>query len=475
MYDLSEAVTEEEFETMQNRESTLCEHYVEKYEPYMEKLYNDSILAKARKIQKHDVVAVGQMFDKWRLQERFIKEQLGTVSDLGQLPRIAYDVILGFYGGSVIPMIASTQTIKSSQGIVYFKDIRASNTRGNVTAGQNLRRADSAPDVYADPYAHSSITEVGYTVPGVPVLAANFSANAPIRKFNIKFVMSNDPTAIIQDNGEGQILSNNGVTGTVDYETGDVVFNYATLPNIGDTITWTYAQQFEADGSFPLIQPIYRNKTVNANTFVLGQKLGLFQNFEMMQTLGRNAEEDMISDLTNELMAQIATRLVRQYEAQAVGNTNFDADPGTTEEYLHRLNLKFKLSSAGNKITDQAGRGHGNVWIAGSNGATYIENLPGFELSGIHTVGSHFYGTYNKTIPVIKSPEINTNTILVLYKGEGGFDAPGVHATYMPLTVLRPDDPDNVLQKRGVAAHWGAVDTVVPNFITKVTILNPQT
>jgi hypothetical protein len=451
--------------------------YLKRYEPLMESLHNDSILSRARKITKDDVIAVGQMFEEYERQEMFIKEQLGTVSDLGQLPRIAYDVILGFYGGSVIPMIASTQTIKSSQGIVYFKDIRASNTRGNVTAGDNLRRSDSVPDVYADGYAHSLVRDQPHITTvalQTQYLPANL-AGAPVRKGTVVWTLASDPDALIKDDSEGNILSNIGISGTIDYETGAVDFNFPSDPGAGDTVTITYATQFEQDGGYPLMQPIFRNKLVNAQTFVLGQKLGLFQNYEMMQTLGRNAEEDMISDLTNELMVQVATRLIKDYEAKAVGNVNFDAaPPAGVEEYLHRLNLRFKLSAAGNNITATAGRGHGNVWVAGFNASTYIENLPGFELSGVYASGAHYFGTYNKSIPVIKSPEIDTNTILVMYKGEGGFDAPGVHATYMPLTVLRPDDPDNTLQKRGVAAHWAAVDTVVPNFITKVTIQNPQ-
>jgi hypothetical protein len=462
-------------EALAVQRNTQYYRYLKRYEPLMEQLHNDSVLSRARKITKDDVIAVGSMFEEYERQERFIKEQLGTVSDLGQLPRIAYDVILGFYGGSVIPMIASTQSIKSSQGIVYFKDIRASNTRGNVTAGDNLRRSDSVPDVYADGYSHSLVRDEALIATSSPTTQyLPTIANAPVRKGTVVFTLVSDPSAVIKDDSEGNILSTNGISGTIDYETGDVDFNFPADPG-SDNVTVTYATQFEADGGYPLMQPVFRNKLVNAQTFVLGQKLGLFQNYEMMQTLGRNAEEDMISDLTNELMVQVATRLIKDYEAKAVGNVNFDAQPGAgVEEYLHRLNLKFKLSAAGNNITATAGRGHGNVWIAGFNGATYIENLPGFELSGVYASGAHYFGTYNKTIPVIKSPEIDTNTILVLYKGEGGFDAPGVHATYMPLTVLRPDDPDNTLQKRGVAAHWAAVDTVVPNFITKVTIQNPQ-
>ena len=127
------------------------------YKPFMESL-EDSPLAKVRTISNFDYLNLGRQFKQFENNKKYVSE-IGTLKDLGQLPKYAYDVITANYAASIIPLLASVQPIKGQQGLVYFKQIKSQTTRGNVNSGDILRNAVASPDKQAVGFAGENVSQ----------------------------------------------------------------------------------------------------------------------------------------------------------------------------------------------------------------------------------------------------------------------------------------------------------------------------
>ena len=121
-----------------------------------------------------------------------------------------------------------------------------------------------------------------------------------------------------------------------------------------------------------------------------------------------------------------------------------------------------------------AGRGMISTMVAGRSACEVIGTLPGFtKISDGSTIGTHIYGTLNG-VTVVRVPHtqvLDVNTVLCLYKGATPFEAPAVYAPYMPLVVTDTlPTGENPLVNQKAAAVWAAVESLVPNYVTKLVV-----
>jgi hypothetical protein len=464
--DLSEAVAMKRAD----RNSKL---FLDKFPRQFEALKN-SPLAMVRPISAYDISALGEQFLQFEQYKDWIQEE-GTAADLGKLPSLAFDIITGVYGASILPLVASIQPIEEERGTIYFKQTKATTSRGNVTAGQVLQHPMRAPDVYQVGFAGEKISaEI------LGVTAANITAYAgvvavpPVRPntFKGQIIVANNTVLNFMDDGAGNILGN-GVSGTIVYATGAYTLNFNVAPPAGINIAADYGTDFEAAGNPSIARIAFTTDTtdVAAEIFALATEVGMFKAFSMKKRFGVVAEDEMVQDLTNEMNSELGnTAIVRLYGA-AMGVTPWSKTPPTGVAWaLHKLELKDVLSRQDATIQTNAGRGLVNLLIAGSQAASYLSTLPGFEKSPITASGPHFYGTLDG-ITVIRAPQQATWDILCIFKGTGAFDAPLAYAPYMPLFVSGTLPlPTNVLVKQSVAAVWAGMKIVAPPFITIVRI-----
>lgn len=438
-----------------------------KYRPYLEALEN-SPLAKARTILPADYVALGKQLRQFEHYKRWTSE-VGTLKDLGQLPKIAMDVITASYGASIIPLLASVQPIQAQQGIVYFKQIKALHSRGNVQAGDILRHATQHPDKQAIGYSSELVPQVvGTTVAGTLEYTANLTAT-PVREGMIKVHIGD---LFGMDDREGNILGK-GFYGTVDYTTGVIQLALTADPGDGTPIVVEYATNFEENGNIPKILATIASTDIKAEIFALGTEMGMFKSFEMQKTFGKTADDEVIADLTQEINAEVGNVLISRLAANARGNINWSAKPEAgVSEKEHKLAFSNRIPEAEANLIANAGRGAITTIIAGTKACALFDQVGGFKRTGAGGSGPTLYGMYLDNIPVIRSPQvIGTNEVICLYKGTSHFDAPAVYAPYMPL-VVNGSLPvlNNVLKTQGFAAVWSGCKVVVPNFITKITV-----
>ena len=134
----------------------------------------------------------------------------------------------------------------------------------NITAGDNLARADAAPGAFPLGYASDQITEtVGVLVNGtVNYLVGMFitAAGLPLRPFKttLSFVVGGLTRTLDDTRGDGTLAGVGGDFGTINYTTGQVtlVVGAAQTPGAGDAgnpISVTYATDFSAQTEIPKI------------------------------------------------------------------------------------------------------------------------------------------------------------------------------------------------------------------------------
>lgn len=435
-----------------------------------------SPISRVRSLTSFDYCTLGEMLGQFENYAEWVKES-GTVADLGKLPTVALDIITAAYGASIIPLVCSVQPIEEQRGTIYFKQVKAVTTRGNVTADQILRNPLAQPDVMAEGYAGEKISTTA-TISGTAL--ANTVTPSPavvVRPNSFKItsitrsgVAVGTPAIVGMDDGNGNILGI-GLSGTITYSTGAFTINLAAAPVNGDVINYTFGTDFEAGSTYAKINPSLGTASIDAEIFVLGSELGMFKAFSMQKRFGKMAEDEMITDLTNEITAEIGHTAISRLIANTAGGTNWSKTHVGYSWQEHKQQLKDKISEVEGLILQASGRGVVNYLIAGSNACAILSNLPGFTKSAMTGSGPQLYGTLDG-VTVIRTPaSALTNRIYCTYKGNGYFDAPIVYSPYMPLFVSNTLPlPGNVLVKQGIAAVWAGLQVVVPTFTGYVDI-----
>lgn len=457
-----------------------AEIFHDRYRKQMDVLESHSILAKVKgRIDAHDVWALGKQLEQFEMYKAMCEEQ-GNVNLLGQIPNVAFDVITAVHGASILPIIASVQPIEEERGTVYFKNVRASTTRGSQTNGDVLvdpRKQIVTPSGYT---SNALQNEVGATSASGTVSYSFTLAAFPIKSESV--VIQLGATAIKgKDIGAagpssadiGQIWGN-GVSGTVNYLTGVVSIVFAADPGAGVPIKASYQQNYELAADLPQIDTFFDSKGLFAQVYALKGTVGMLQSFGMSKRFGMTAEDELAKDLVQEINREIGGDLIRKLRAASpsLGSpTLFSRTaPAGVSYFEHKQTYKDQMAVAEKTLVGQAGRGTISIMVVGKTHASVVQTLPGFEkMYDGNSLGAHVFGKLDGTvyIRVTESNILGDEEGFGLWKGQSPFETAAIYAPFMPLAVTGtlPQAP-NPLNSMKAAAVWAAVDTVVPNFIT---------
>lgn len=480
-------ISEERLLSKQDQET---DRLYRKFKPYMESLASHSTLARMRGIQPADLLALGKMLESFETLVQ-IKEADGSVSDLGQLPNIALDVITVGFGQSVLPYISSVQPIDEENGTVWFKQLVARDARGNKIVGEKFYDPKTGMQELPVGFSSDKITKTFSTTTTAGDLDYSFNLfttealPGPIRRGTVIVratggdivgtLTAKDST----DPDQSNAVLGLGMQGTVEYDTAAGVLNIEFIddPGTGATISVQFAQNFEGATDIPEVQFELTSTNVKAEVYALKGVLGLLKSFALRKRFGLLATEEIAKDLTNELNAEIGGRMLSEYYSALATNTNFDRTvPTGISEYEHRQSFKYRILEAERKLVDASKRGQINVMAGGLEFCEIVSGLPGFTLMpGVSSnIGPHLFGTLDgrTIIRVPQSNVIPSAEGVCLYRGATIFDAPGVYAPYMPL-IVTDDIPvgGNPLLTQKAAATWAATKVLVEQFLTKITVV----
>lgn len=142
---------------------------------------------------------------------------------------------------------------------------------------------------------------------------------------------------------------------------------------------------------------------------------------------------------------------------------------------MNNMKLTFIDAFARAEATLNANAGRGNISriICGASAAATLRGMAGFAAAegGLNSAVG-LYGFFNG-IPVIRAANIiATDDMLMVYKGSSHFEAPLVHAPYMPLFVSNTmGTGTNPLRNQRFAAVWTGLKSVIPTFVTRLSIV----
>ncbi len=454
-----------------------AERLYDKWRKQMDVL-EKSVLCKHRGgLQAHDVFALGKQLEAYQAYQEMCEED-GNVNQLGQIPKVAYDVITATYGLSVLPIIASVQPIDEERGNVYFKNIRTTSVKGSQGSAPSIitdpRSQVVTPSGYASDYISA---EVLVNTGGSPTTSASGTLDAlPVRSETVKITVESDANTYAVDDGNGKLLGV-GVSGTINYTTGAIVLTFAVAPAANKNIYAEYQQNYERSTDLPQIDSFFDSKGIFAKIYALKGTIGMLQAYGMKKRFGLVAEDEIAKDLVQEINREIGGDLIRAMRAQA-GSTSASfskTTPSGVSYFEHKQTYKDSLANAEATLVGAAGRGTISLMVVGKDHAAVISTLPGWKkMYDGSSLGAHLFGELDG-VPVVRVLEtgiIGAGEGLAIWKGSSPFEAAAVYAPFMPLAVTStlPQAP-NPLQSMKAAAVWAGVDVLVPNYVTKFDVI----
>ena len=472
--------------------------------------FAESDRAKIKGLNENDLYTLGRTFEQ-QIMTKQMNEEV-TFAQLGATPTLAFDFITAMFGKSVIPYIASEQVIDEVQGLVYFENIIAQGVkrrvvtpngdatvevkdeytgRGNIEVGDVLAKAAGTPKKYPQGFADEMVYGEGLDATGkVDGAEKHFEGallNAPIRRNYVKIIATienaagNEQVVTGFDDGKGNIIGG-GIVGTIEYETGAFVLDYSYAPKAGTHIIANYATNFEL-GPLPSITTELDSKFVRANvyglqtdtsvisSFMMGKRF----NFDMQQRAVQILQENILNEITTELLAKIAMAYAEAGETDTIFNMNL---PAGVSQQAHFNSVDYTFGIVAQKMARRSGKGTLSVALAGPDACAFLGQNAKFKKIGEATAWATVYGVYDNATIVIRCPQLEqfdsvngSKSIYFLYKGTTPFDACAVYAPYMPLVGVEDlPVPDALLNRRSAVASMAAVDVVVPGYIQKFVL-----
>jgi len=448
-----------------------AETYYKKYRPYMQLLESVAHWKKFRKPNEWDYRALGKMLES---VDEMVKmcENMGTVADLGILPKIARDVVTIVYGTSPLPIIASIQPLDEEVGLVYYKRVKAVSGGGNISAG------DVIVSVYGDfvtpqGFSNAEVTETIGTGDGSTTTFTATLTYKPVRPGTVSVVAGN---ITAQDyNYDGKLLGE-GVKGTIDYGTGEIEVTFDEAPANGVNVVATYWGNVE-DLQLGVREINYEldTKQVRAKIYALKGMTGLFKSWQFQKRFGRAAEEELATDLINAINSEIMGDLIRKMKAMLPGSVTWSASvPSGVSYFEHKQSFKDAVAGAERYIIENSKRGKVSFIIAGTKVCSVIRTLFGWNqlYDGRGMFGAYLFGELDG-IPVINVPDtslLEANRAIVGYKGVSDFEAPAVFCPYMPITVTTVLPTVHPLVTQRAVACWAAVEVLINRFLYGLTV-----
>lgn len=461
------------FKTWNPSAAERVEAYVRLFPEQYEK-FAESDRARIKGLNENDLLALGRTFEQQAMLKPMHEEM--SFSQLGASPTLAYDFITALFGKSVIPYVASEQVIDELQGLVYFENIIATSSRGNVEKDDVLAKAAGTPQKYPQGFAG----EMVYGEPADGAVADGATKDftftlkyGPVRPNYVKILCGNVKAI---DDGKGNLIGV-GVSGKIVYSSGEVEVSFTSAPEADAPIVANYATNFELN-QLPSITTQLDSKFVRANVYGLQTDTSILSSFIMGKRFSFNLQERAVQILQEQILNEITNELIMKIESAVVENnldeTMFDTTvPTGVSQQAHFNSVDYRFGIVAQKMAQRAGKGTLSVGLAGNNACAFLTQNAKFKRIGEATAWATVYGVYDNTTIIIRCPQLtDPDAIYFLYKGESAFDAAAVYAPFMPLVGVEDlPVPSALLNRRSAVASMAAVDVLVPGYIQKFKLV----
>jgi hypothetical protein len=396
-------------------------------------------------------------------------DEVTRTTSLGTFDKWIFPVISNMSENDVIDQLVALQPMAGPVSQIVYMDIVTGKRKGAIPAGSPVWRALQGAvdrDNDADEYIQNELcaNSVGSSV-------QNQLDWFPLRPGTITITIGSDSTI---DDGNGNLVTANNISGTVNYVTGIIT---ATYGGVSGVPTVSYAYNSEANTSIQEFEMKLSSTPVTAKVMKLKALWSeeADQNLQSMYNI--KAESVLLNSLTNALQYQKHRQVIFDLRARAdAGFVVWDATPPSSVNYqTHKFSLIDAFETASSFIFGATNMVTGNWVLCGLQAATVITTLPQFVAKGNRTQmqGVTYIGDLgNKKI--FADPHFPNNEFLVGHKGDQFLTTGYVLAEYQKLYTT----PDVVLtdfvHQRGFATSF-AKKVVNSKFYCRGLIQNSPT
>jgi hypothetical protein len=438
--------------------------YLELAENFRQKLFKKGLTP-------YDKVALGRYLRTWESMLPILEADATTRDALGDIIRARLGLVALQYSTLPITDMASVQPLSEEAGIVYYRKLVATTTRGAINAGDELGNAfgilNTDPDYYSEVRTQTVATTSGTT-------NYSFTLPGPLRKRYLSVRVGTTAKAI--DDGEGNILGN-GVYGTVNYDTGAVTLtldpSLVSSPT-PPSITVTFHQNLvESPANLPGFRWELRSKLVQTQFFTIYSQFSSVTEHLIKQRFGRLFAEDIVYDAVTQINAAVLSRAVRLLDQAASTWTPItwpQNPPAGVSAAEHRLTFLDTLETAITEIGKRSGAAARSFIVTGVKGRVVLATL-GLRSQPKNATGPYLIGYWDGTPVYYAPPSILADDVVIVgYRGESWFEAPVVYAPFLPVMTVRASASPNPMLQNLVTAHAAGLETVAPEFVQKIQI-----
>ena len=275
----------------------------------------------------------------------------GTTVAQAPYPVPSLNLTLWAYEKSVLPFLAHLFDLKGNRGLVYYQKITATNSKGNISAGDLL---GSPKDMSAQPVGFIGtkvINEEIGTGDGSETDFTKTLANVPIQPGSLVITIAGE-TGYFMDiaqeasmTGATNLLSVNGNlgTGTINTATGALTLTLTTAPASGAKIYATYNRDVETTtggtNNQARLTVSLESKHLDAENFSVYTDTNLYQealskaifgldwNAEVDNALGMLWNKEVANKIVSEIKAAIPAGSVATHDMAAFMSTGSGNNP----------------------------------------------------------------------------------------------------------------------------------------------------
>lgn len=215
--------------------------------------------------------------------------------------------------------------------------------------------------------------------------------------------------------------------------------------------------------------------TVTAESRALKAEYSIELAQDLKAIHGLDAESELASILSTEVLAEINREVVRTIYQSAVPGAldnvatagTFDLDVDSNGRWLVEKfkGLMYQLERDANGIAKDTRRGKGNIIICSSDVASalqmagVLDYTPALQQNqmNIDDTGNTFAGILNGRFRVYVDPYATTQYYVQGFKGANPMDAGLFYCPYVPLQMVRAVDPGSFQPKIGFKTRYGMV------------------
>ena len=311
---------------------------------------------------------------------------------------------------------------------------------------------------------------------------SNFSGSTAVqnnRPYSVKVLVNGTPVA--SDDGNGNFISSNGVSGTFNYQTGAYDITFATAPESGAEIEIMYNADTEVASNYANIgdielqlkdyqfrikpRPLYISWT-KMTELVLGTTLKIDAEEELMRGVAEEFKKSLDFDAVARAYAQIKNRTVIE---------TFDCKGAVGEPEIDRMNAFTKaMDNAGDLIYNKLLRGGVSHLVCGTKACNQIKLHSRFTKTGEQPkIGVYRVGELDG-VAIYKAPNflIPQDEILTNYKNENvAGDVSIAFGTLVPLYMTQTTEFKEMFKELGCAS-FGDAKVLNPQYLQKIKLTN---